>query len=126
MRTKQLLKAVQTVGSDVQILLNYLALSEEHFGTHAIIDPLGKVLLEHKFQMTDKGEIIKTIVHEDFIEHSIKPMKLAKLTLEGLLAIVSYSKTQPPSEQYKDTFENKWEEIEKVTQLNLSLNSVLD
>lgn len=126
MRTKQLLKAVQTVGSDVQILLNYLALSEEHFGTHAIIDPLGKVLLEHKFQMTDKGEIIKTIVHEDFIEHSIKPMKLAKLTLEELLAIVSYSKTQPPSDEYKSAFENKWDEIEKVTQLNLSLNDVLN
>ena len=126
MRTKQLLKAVQTVGSDVQILLNYLALSEEHFGTHAIIDPLGKVLLEHKFQMTDKGEIIKTIVHEDFIEHSIKPMKLAKLTLEELLAIVSYSKTQPPSDEYKSAFENKWDEIEKVTQLNLGLNDILN
>lgn len=126
MRTKQLLQAVQTVGSDVQTLLNYLALSEEHYGTHAIVNHFGKVLLEHKFQMTDRGEIVKTIVHEDFYEHSIKPVKLAKLTLEELLAIVSYSKTQPPSEQYKDTFENKWEEIEKVTQLNLGLNSYLD
>lgn len=54
------------------------------------------------------------------------PMKLVKLSLEELLAIVSYSKTQLPSEQYKDTFENKWEEIEKVTQLNLGLNSYLD
>lgn len=126
MRTKQLLKAVQTVGSDIQILLNYLALSEDHFGTHAIVDPFGKVLLEHKSQMTDKGEIIKTIVHEDFIEHSTKPMKLAKLTLEELLAIVSYSKTQSPSEEYKGTFENKWEEIQKVTELNLGLNSYLN
>ena len=126
MRTKQLLQAVQTVGSDVQTLLNYLALSEEHYGTHAIVNHFGKVLLEHKFQMTDRGEIVKTIVHEDFYEHSIKPVKLAKLTLEELLAIVSYSKTQPPFEQYKDTFENKWEEIEKVTQLNLGLNSYLD
>lgn len=126
MRTKQLLKAVQTVGSDIQTLLNYLSLSEEHFATYAIVDPFGKVLLEHKSQMTDKGEIIKTIVHEDFIEHSTKLMKLAKLTLEELLAIVSYSKTQPPSDEYKDTFENKWEEIEKVTQLNLGLNSYLD
>lgn len=126
MRTKQLLQAVQTVGSDVQILLNYLALSEEHFGTHAIVDPLGKVLLEYKFHMTDKGEIIKTVVHEDFVEHSVKPMKLTKLTLEELLAIVSYSKTQPPSDEYKSAFENKWDEIEKVTQLNLSLNDVLN
>ena len=126
MRTKQLLKAVQTVSSDIQTLLNYLALNEEHYGTHAIVNHFGKVLLEHKFQVTDKGEIVKTIVHEDFYEHSIKPVKLAKLTLEELLAIVSYSKTQPPSEQYKDTFENKWEEIEKVTQLNLGLNDVLN
>ena len=126
MRTKQLLQAVQTVGSDVQTLLNYLALSEDHYGTHAIVDPFGKVLLEHKFHMTDKGEIVKTVVHEDFVEHSVKSMKLAKLTLEELLAIVSYSKTQPPSDEYKDTFENKWEEIEKVTQLNLGLNSYLD
>lgn len=126
MRTKQLLKAVQTFGSDVQILLNYLALSEEHYGTHAIVDPLGKVLLEHKFHMTDKGEIVKTIVHEDGFEQPTHPMKLAKLTLEELLAIVSYTKTQPPSDEYKSAFENKWDEIEKVTQLNLSLNDVLN
>lgn len=126
MRTKQLLQVVQTVGSDIQTLLNYLALSEEHFGTHAIVDPFGKVLLEHKFHMTDKGEIVKTIVHEDGFEQPTHPMKLAKLTLEELLAIVSHTKTQPPSEQYKDTFENKWEEIQRVTELNLGLNSVLD
>ena len=125
MRTKQLLKAVQTVGLDVQTLLNYLALSENHYGTHAIVDPFGKVLLEHKFQLTDKGEIVKTVVHEDGFEQPTHPMKLAKLSLEELLAIVSYSKTQLPSEEYKCTFENKWEEIEKVTQLNLSLNDVL-
>lgn len=125
MRTKQLLQAVQTVGSDIQTLLNYLALSEEHFGTYAIIDPFGKVLLENKINMTDKGEIVKTIVHEDGFEQPTHPMKLAKLTLEELLAILSYTKTQSPSEQYKDTFENKWEEIEKITQLNLGLNSML-
>lgn len=126
MRTKQLLKAVQTVSSDIQTLLSYLALSEEHYGTHAIVNPFGKVLLEHKFQMTDKGEIVKTVVHEDGFEQPTHPIKLAKLSLEELLAIVSYSKTQLPSEEYKDTFENKWEEIEKVTKLNLDLNSYLD
>lgn len=126
MRTKQLLQAVQTVGSDIQTLLNYLALSEEHYGTHAIVDPFGKVLLEHKFHMTDKGEIVKTVVHEDGFEQPTHPMKLAKLSLEELLAIVSYSKTQSPSEEYKGTFENKWEEIAKITQLNLSLNEVLN
>lgn len=126
MRTKQLLQSVQTVVSDVHTLLNYLALSGEHFGTYAIVDPFGKVLLENKIRMTDKGEIVKTIVHEDGFEQPTHPMKLAKLTLEELLAIVSYTKTQPPSEEYKDTFENKWEEIEKVTQLNLGLNDVLN
>ena len=122
MRTKQLLQAVQTVSSDIQTVLKYLALNEEHFGTHAIVDPFGKVLLEHKFHMTDKGEIVKTVVHEDGFEQPTSPMKLAKLSLEELLAIVSYTKTQPPSEQYKDTFKNKWEEIEKITELNLGLN----
>lgn len=125
MRIKQLLQAVQDTTKDLTILLSYLALSEEHYGTHAIVDPFGKVLLEHKFHMTDKGEIVKTIVHEDGFEQPTHPMKLAKLSLEELLAIVSYSKTQSPSEEYKGTFENKWEEIEKVTQLNLSLNDVL-
>lgn len=126
MRTKQLLQAVQGVGSDIQTLLTYLALNEEHFGTYAIVDPFGKVLLENKINMTDKGEIIKTIVHEDGFEQSTKPMKLAKLTLEELLAIVSYSKTQSPSEDYRSTFENKWEEIEKVAQLNLGLNDIMN
>ena len=84
MRTKQLLKAVQTVGSDIQILLNYLALSGEHFGTHAIVDPFGKVLLEHKFHMTDKGEIVKTVVnsyimHQGYLVKS--STKLVKLKI---------------------------------------------
>ena len=122
MRTKQLLKAVQTAGSDVQTLLNYLDLSDEHYGTHAIVDPFGKVLLEHKFHMTDKGEIVKTVVHEEGFEQPTHSVKLAKLTLEELLAIVSYTKTQPPSEVYKETFKNKWEEIQKVTESNLGLN----
>lgn len=126
MRTKQLLQAVQGIGSDIQTLLTYLALNEEHFGTYAIVDPFGKVLLENKINMTDKGEIIKTIVHEDGFEQSTKPMKLAKLTLEELLAIVIYSKTQSPSEDYRSTFENKWEEIEKVAQLNLGLNDIMN
>ena len=126
MRTKQLLQAVQTIGLDVQTLLNYLALSEEHYGTHAIVNSFGKILLEHKFQMTDNGEIIKTLVHEGGFEQPTHPMKLVKLSLEELLAIVSYSKTQPPSEEYRSTFENKWEEIEKITELNLGLNSYLD
>lgn len=124
MRTKQLLQAVQDTTKDLTILLNYLALSEEHYGTHAIVDPFGKVLLEHKFTMTDKGEIIKTVVHEDGLEQPTHPMKLAKLSLEELLAIVSYSKTQPPSEVYKETFKNKWVEIQKVTELNLGLNKL--
>lgn len=80
MRTKQLLQSVQTVVSDVHTLLNYLALSGEHFGTYAIVDPFGKVLLENKIRMTDKGEIVKTIVHEDGFEQPTHPMKLAKLT----------------------------------------------
>lgn len=126
MRTKQLLQAVQDTTKDLTILLNYLALSEEHYGTHAIVDPFGKVLLEHKFNMTDKGEIVKTVVHEDGFEQPTHPMKLAKLSLEELLAIVSYTKTQLPSEEYRTTFKNKWEEIEKITELNLGLNSYLD
>lgn len=92
MRTKRLLQVVETIGSDVQTLLNYLALNEDYFGTHVIVDPFGKVMLEHKFNMTDKGEIVKTVVHEGGFEQSTKPMKLAKLTLEELLAIVSYTK----------------------------------
>ena len=126
MRTKQLLQAVQTISSDIQTLLNYLVLSKDHYGTHAIVDLFGKVLLEHKFYMTDKGEIMKTVVHEDGFEQPTSPMKLAKLSLEELLASVSYMKTQSPSEQYKGTFENKWEEIQKVTELNLGLNSYLN
>lgn len=92
MRTKQLLQAVQDTTKDLTLLLTYLALSEDHFATHAIVDPFGKVLLEHKFQMTDKGEIIKTVIHEDFFERSIKPVKLAKLSLEELLGVVSSCK----------------------------------
>ena len=42
MRTYKLLQHMEQLGQDIQTILEYLALNEDHFVTYAIVDPFGK------------------------------------------------------------------------------------
>lgn len=43
-------------------------------------------------------------------------------TVNDLRSFIEAAKKEKPSEEYTSTFSNKWEEIEKTTKLNISLN----
>lgn len=127
MSTNQLIQEMQELGSDISTLLNYLALSEDHILDFEVVDKSSSgVLWKHLVYMDSQGRLVRTLVYDDGRRQRTSPTKLREVQLAELIELVKYTKTQPPSAKCQDTFENKWEEIEKVTQLNLGLNSYLD
>ena len=67
------------------------------------------------------GNNILTLRHSDDIGE-IEEIGVFDPTINRLYSFVVAAKESAPSEQYKDTFESRWDEIEKVTQLNMGFN----
>lgn len=122
MRTYKLLQYMEQLGQDIQTIIEYLALNKDHFATYAIVDPFGRTMLENNISMSDNGKLVNTISFPD--GEKMDPTS-ADVTFEQFQAIVSYVKKQKPSEEYKDTFSNKWDEIIKVTTLNVGHNKMV-
>ena len=123
MLTYKLLQYMEQLGQDIQTILEYLALNEDHFVTYAIVDPFGKTILENNIKMTDNGKLMNTVSFPD--GDKMEPAS-CNVTFEQFQAIISYVKKQDPSEEYKDTFSEKWDEIVKVTKLNVGHNKMVD
>ena len=120
MLTVKLVEEMSNLGKDIQTILEYLALNGEHFVTFVIRDPLGKILIYNHLSMKDDGSIVNKII----LNGEKEPVKVvaSKPTLNMFEGVISYAKEEQPSEEYKDTFSSKWEEIVKVTDLNVSAN----
>lgn len=122
MRTYKLLQYMEQLGQDIQTIIEYLALNKDHFATYAIVDSFGRTMLENNISMSDNGKLVNTISFPD--GEKMDPTS-ADVTFEQFQAIVSYVKKQKPSEEYKDTFSDKWDEIIKVTTLNVGHNKMV-
>lgn len=122
MRTYKLLQYMEQLGQDIQTIIEYLALNKDHFITYAIVDPFGRTILENNISMSDHGKLINTISFPD--GEKMEPT-ICDLTFEQFQAVISYTKKQNPSEEYKDTFSDKWDEIVKVTTLNVGQNKMV-
>lgn len=122
MRTYKLLQHMEQLGQDIQTILEYLALNKDHFVTYAIVDPFGKTILENNIKMTDNGKLMNTVSFPD--GDKMEPA-LCNVTFEQIQAIINYVKKQDPTEEYKNTFSDKWDEIVKVTTLNVGQNKMV-
>ena len=120
MRTVKLVEYMSELGSDIQTILEYLALNGEHFVTFVICGPLGKILIYNHLSMKDDGSIVNKII----LNGEKEPVEVvaSKPTLNMFEAVIAYAKEEQPSEEYKDTFSSKWDEIVKVSDLNVSAN----
>lgn len=120
MHTVKLVEYMSELGSNIQTILEYLALNEEHFVTFVICDPLGKTLIYNHLSMKDDGSIVNKII----LNGEEEPVEVVacKPTLSMFEGVIAYSKEVPPSDNYKDTFSSKWEEIVKVAELNVGAN----
>lgn len=70
-----------------------------------------------------KGFCLQTYLNGETLFDGPQPHKIFDDELKG--AIV-YAKQSEPSSEYKDTFVNKWDEIQKVVDLNMGFNRVID
>mgnify|MGYP000472067757 FL=1 len=127
MSTNQLIQEMQELGSDLSTLLNYLALSEDNILDFEVVDKSSnRVLWKHLVYMDSQGRLVRILVYDDGRKQRTSPTKLRDAQLAELIELVKYTKTQPPSEKYRGTFENKWEEVVATTQWYPPLNGSLD
>lgn len=127
MHTQNLLQEMQELGSDISTLLNYLALSEDYVLDFEVVDnSSSRVLWKHLVYMDSQGRLVRTLVYDDGRRQRTSPTKLREVQLAELIELVKYTKTQPPSDEYTDTFKNKWEEVVAATQGYPSLNGSLE
>ena len=120
MRTVRLVEGVSELGTDIRTILEYLALNGEHFVTFVLHDPLGEILVYNHLSMKDDGSIVSKVMLKDKKEP--EESSVIEPTLLMFKGVIAYSKEIPPSEEFKDTFSSKWDEIVGVTDLNVSAN----
>ena len=127
MSTNQLIQEMQELGSDISTLINYLALSEDNILDFEVVDKSSnRVLWKHLVYMDSQGRLVRILVYDDGRRQRTSPTKLREVQLAELIELVKYTKTQPPSEKYRGTFENKWEEVVATTQWYPPLSGSLD
>lgn len=122
MRNFDLVERMSELGEGIQTILEYLSLNKDHFVSYFITNPNGRILVKNHVRMSDNGELIRTVELEDLTFESEK----IDLTLNLLSAIIADSKQSAPSEEYADTFSSKWDEIQKVTNLNVAQNRMIE
>ena len=120
MRTVRLVEGISELGTNIRTILEYLALNGEHFVTFVLRDPLGEILVYNHLSMKDDGSIVSKVMLKG--EEEPKESSTVEPTLLMFKGVIAYSKEVPPSDEYKDTFSSKWEEIVKVAELNVNAN----
>ena len=122
MRNFNLVERMSELGKDIQTILEYLSLNEEHFVSYFIKDPNGRIIVRNHVRMLDNGRLIRTVELSDseFEQYNVD------LSLDLLNAIIADSKQSAPSEEYAETFANKWDEIQNVTNLNVAQNRMIE
>jgi hypothetical protein len=119
MMIRDILFAIEQEAEEMKILKCYLALSPEHtasynFGSH----------LRHELSYNvKKGFCLQSYLDDEAFFDEPKPHKLFDDELKGA---IGYAKIAEPSPEYKDTFANKWDEIQKVTELNMGANRIAE
>lgn len=119
MMTRDILFAIEQEAEDMKILKCYLALDPKHtvsynFGPH----------LRHELSYdAKKGFCLQAYLNNEALFEEPQTHKLFDDELKGAIA---YAKQSEPSSEYKDTFANKWDEIQKVTDLNMGFNRVVE
>lgn len=122
MRNFNLVEKMSELGKDIQTILEYLSLNGEHFVSYFIRDPNGRIIVRNHVRMLDNGRLIRAVELSDseFEQYNVN------LSLDLLNAIIADSKQSAPSEEYADAFASKWDEIQKVTRLNVAQNRMIE
>lgn len=119
MITRDILFAIEQEAEDMKTLKCYLALNPKH----TISYNFGPYLRHELSYDAKKGFCLQAYLNGEALVDGPQPHKIFDDELKGAIA---YAKNTEPSEEYKDTFANKWDKIQKVTDLNMSFNRVVE
>ena len=119
MMTRKTLFAIEQEAEDMKTIKCYLTLNSKHTISY-LFDPY----LRHELSYdAKKGFCLQAYLNDEALFEEPQTHKLFDDELKGAIA---YAKNTEPSEEYKDTFANKWDEIQKVTDLNMGVNRVVE
>lgn len=97
---------------EVNILLKYLYLSEDHF-----VEFKNKIGVRFKLWMKDDSTLVRKMIN------GVTDMEFTSddINHKTLMGIIAQLKEQPAS-MFPDSFENRWDELKDLTMVNLALN----
>lgn len=99
---------------EVNTLLKYLYLSEDHF-----VEFEDAMHIRFKLWMKDDSTLVRKMLN-GFTDMEFTSDNFNHKLLMGIIAQL---KKQPASE-FPDNFENRWEELKEMTMANLALNEM--
>lgn len=113
-QTKDQLFAIENRFDDIKTIGLYLALNSEHKVSYMFAP-----MMRHELTY----DCIKGFCMQSFLNgEAVTEVHHHKVMLDEFVSIVKWAKETEPSDEYKDTFKTKWDEIKAVTELNMNFN----
>lgn len=113
-QTKDQLFAIENRFDDIKTIGLYLALNPEHKVSY-MFAPIMRHELTYDY---NKGFCLQAFLNSE----AVTEPHHHKVMLDEFVSIIKWAKETEPSDEYKDTFKTKWDEIKAVTELNMNFN----
>lgn len=113
-QTKDQLFAIENRFDDIKTIGLYLALNPEHKVSYMFAP-----IMRHELTYDcTKGFCLQSFLNGE----AVTEVHHHKVMLDEFVSIIKWAKETEPSDEYKDTFKTKWDEIKAVTELNMNFN----
>lgn len=113
-QTKDQLFAIENRFDDIKTIGLYLALNSEHKVSYMFAP-----MMRHELTY----DCIKGFCMQSFLNgEAVTEVHHHKVMLDEFVSIIKWAKETEPSDEYKDTFKTKWDEIKAVTELNMNFD----
>lgn len=113
-QTKDQLFAIEDRFDDIKTIGLYLALNPEHKVSY-MFAPIMRHELTYDY---NKGFCLQAFLNGE----AVTEPHHHKVMLDEFVSVIKWAKETEPSDEYKDTFKTKWNEIKAVTELNMNFN----
>lgn len=111
---KDQLFAIEDRFDDIKTIGLYLALNPEHKVSY-MFAPIMRHELTYDY---NKGFCLQSFLNGE----AVTEPHHHKVMLDEFVSVIKWAKETEPSDEYKDTFKTKWDEIKAVTELNMNFN----
>lgn len=113
-QTKDQLFAIENRFDDIKTIGLYLALNPEHKVSYMFAP-----MMRHELTYDcTRGFCMQSFLNGEAVTETHHH----KVMLDEFVSIIKWAKETEPSDEYKDTFKTKWDEIKAVTELNMNFN----